>query len=75
MSNPVITYISRQEWGKRTLIQKDHEKLVSELYKLRDTYGYEVNVVSAEKLTRAEQIQLAARTTVSGFLGSWFSLG
>ena len=69
-NSPVITYISRQEWGKRTLIQKDHEKLVSELYGLRDTYGYEVNVVSAEKLTRAEQIQLAARTTVSSFLGS-----
>jgi len=66
-SNAVITYISRQEWGKRTLIQEDHEKLVSELYELRDRYGYEVNVVSAETMTRAEQIQLAARTTVSGF--------
>jgi len=64
MNNPVITYISRQEWGKRTLIQEDHETLVSELYKLRDTHGYEVNVVSAEKLTRAEQIRLAARTTI-----------
>jgi len=63
-SNSVITYISRQEWGKRTLIQRDHEKLVSELYRLRDTYGYEVNVVSAEKLTRSEQIHLAARTTI-----------
>lgn len=64
-SNPVITYISRQGWGRRMLIQEDHEKLVAELYKLRDNYGYEVNVVSMDKLSRKEQFQLAARTTVS----------
>ena len=45
--------------------EEDHERLVQELYKLRDTYGYEVNVVSMDKLTRAEQLQLAGRTTVS----------
>ncbi|KZT19009.1 hypothetical protein NEOLEDRAFT_1142654 [Neolentinus lepideus HHB14362 ss-1] len=60
----VITYISRQEWGRRMLIQRDHERLVEELYKLRDTYGYEVNVVSTEKLSRVEQLQLAGRTTI-----------
>ena len=65
MSNPVITYISRQEWGRRMLIQEDHDKLVAELYKLRDNYGYEVNVVSMDKLSRKEQFQLSARTTVS----------
>jgi hypothetical protein len=64
-SNPVITYISRQEWGRRMLIQKDHEELVAELHKLRDNYGYEVNIVSMDKLSRKEQLQLAARTTVS----------
>jgi len=64
-SNPVITYISRQEWGRRMLVQKDHEQLVEELYKLRDNYGYEVNVVSMDKLSRKEQLQLSARTTVS----------
>ncbi|KAF8887177.1 hypothetical protein BD779DRAFT_1528535 [Infundibulicybe gibba] len=63
-SNPVITYISRQKWGRRMLIKEDHEKLVRELYKLRDTYGYEVNIVAAEKMTRLEQLQLAARTTI-----------
>jgi len=63
-STPVITYISRQEWGRRMLIPSHHEKLVEELYKLRDKYGYEVNVVSAEKLSRIEQIRLAARTTI-----------
>jgi hypothetical protein len=64
-TNPVITYISRQSWGRRMLIQADHEKLVRELYKLRDNYGYEVNVVSMDKLSRIQQLQLAARTTVS----------
>ena len=64
-TNPVITYVSRQEWGRRMLIPKDHERLVEELYKLRDTYGWEVNIVSMDKLPRREQLQLAARTTVS----------
>ncbi|KAF9013356.1 hypothetical protein BDQ17DRAFT_1404874 [Cyathus striatus] len=63
-STPVITYISRQEWGRRMLIQKDHEKLVEQLYKLRDEYGYEVNIVVAEHMSRVEQIRLAARTTI-----------
>ena len=39
--------------------------LVRELNKLRDQFGYEVNIVSMERVTRAEQIALAARTTVS----------
>ena len=65
---PVITYVSRQDWGRRMLIQKDHETLVQELYKLRDQYGYEVNVVAMDKLTRQEQLRLAARTTVSFLL-------
>lgn len=64
---PVITYISRQEWGRRMLIQQDHDKLVEELYKLRDQYGYEVNVVSMDKLSRDEQLRLAGRTTVCVF--------
>ena len=70
VSKPVITYISRQEWTRRKLIQEDHEKLVEELYKLRDKYGVEVNVVSMDKLTHAEQLTLAARTTVSAWHSS-----
>ncbi|KAJ3546343.1 hypothetical protein NM688_g5529 [Phlebia brevispora] len=46
------------------LIQEDHERLVRELHRLRDVYGYEVNVVSMDKLSRAEQFQLAGRTTI-----------
>ena len=61
---PVITYISRQSWGRRMLIPADHEKLVQELYELRDNHGFEVNVVSSENLSRKEQFSLAARSTV-----------
>jgi hypothetical protein len=64
MSKPVITYVSRQSWGRRMLKQADHEKLVKELYYLRDRYNYEVNVVSMDQLSRTEQLILAARTTV-----------
>lgn len=63
-STPVITYISRQEWGRRMLLPEHHDRLVKALEKLRDEHGYEVNIVAAEKMSRVEQIQLAARTTV-----------
>lgn len=62
---PVITYVSRQDWGRRMLIKEDHEVLVKELERLQKEYGYEVNIVSMDKLSRDEQIRLAARTTVS----------
>ncbi|KAI5990714.1 hypothetical protein EDC04DRAFT_1370076, partial [Pisolithus marmoratus] len=62
--SPVITYISRQEWGRRMLRNEDHERLVQELHALRDEHGYEVNIVSMDKLSRVEQIRLAARTTI-----------
>ena len=62
---PVITYVSRQTARGRMLITEHHDRLIEELYGLRDKYAYEVNVVSMEKLSREEQIRLAARTTVS----------
>jgi hypothetical protein len=61
---PVITYVSRQGWGRRMLRPADHEKLVAALDRLQKRHGYEVNVVSLDKMSRAEQIKLAARTTV-----------
>ena len=64
-TRPVITYISRQGWNRRMLRKEDHERLVEELYKLRDEHECEVNVVEMDKLTRMEQFQLAGRTTVS----------
>ncbi|TBU47870.1 hypothetical protein BD309DRAFT_1050565 [Dichomitus squalens] len=63
-TRPVISYISRQGWNRRKLRQEDHERLVEELYRLRDEYGYEVNVVEMDKLTRMEQFRLAGRTTI-----------
>ncbi|KJA14321.1 hypothetical protein HYPSUDRAFT_150577 [Hypholoma sublateritium FD-334 SS-4] len=63
-STPVITYISRQEWGRRMLRPQDHARLVDALERLRDEHGYEVNIVTAEKMSRVEQIRLAARTTI-----------
>ncbi|KZT10556.1 uncharacterized protein LAESUDRAFT_711704 [Laetiporus sulphureus 93-53] len=63
-STPVITYISRQDWGRRMLIQEHHERLVEELHNLRSLYGYEVNIVNMDQLSRIEQFQLAGRTTI-----------
>ncbi|EIW72763.1 hypothetical protein TREMEDRAFT_41962 [Tremella mesenterica DSM 1558] len=61
---PVITYVSRQEWGRRMLKKQSHESLVRELQELEKKYGWEVNIVSMDQLSRDEQIRLAARTTV-----------
>jgi hypothetical protein len=61
---PVITYVSRQEWGRRMLLKEDHDGLVEALRGLERDYGYEVNVVSMDKLSREEQLRLAGRTTV-----------
>jgi len=60
----VITYVSRQDWGRRMLLPADHERLVKALEALRDEHGYEVNIVSMDKLSRQEQFQLAGRTTI-----------
>ncbi|TDL21877.1 hypothetical protein BD410DRAFT_815241 [Rickenella mellea] len=60
----VITYISRQGWGRRMLREADHEELVRQLIHLQDLYGYEVNIVKMDKLTRAEQFLLSGRTTI-----------
>lgn len=61
---PVITYVSRQDWGRRMLIPEDHDKLVAALHELEESYGYEVNIVSMDKLSKEEQLRLSARTTV-----------
>ncbi len=64
MGKPVITYISRQDWGRRMLLPEAHDSLVSALKDLEEEYGYEVNIVSMDKLDRHAQIRLAGRTTV-----------
>jgi len=73
-SKPVITYISRQEWGRRMLKPEDHERLVNKLRELEQQYGYEVNVVRPETMSKLEQIRLAARTTVSSDLSVFLTL-
>lgn len=60
----VITYVSRQGWGRRTLKAEDHDKLVKALRGLERRYGYEVNIVTMDKMSKQEQLTLAARTTV-----------
>ncbi|WWC86270.1 uncharacterized protein L201_001143 [Kwoniella dendrophila CBS 6074] len=64
MGKPVITYVSRQDWGRRMLKKEGHESLVKELKELEKKYNWEVNIVSMDKLSRDEQIRLSARTTV-----------
>ncbi|KAG8978518.1 hypothetical protein FRB90_008423, partial [Tulasnella sp. 427] len=64
-SAPVITYVTRQAWGKRMLRDADHTALVDKLRQLKKrNRSWEVNVVQMEKLSREEQVKLAARTTV-----------
>ncbi|KIO30046.1 hypothetical protein M407DRAFT_69757, partial [Tulasnella calospora MUT 4182] len=61
---PVVTYVSRQGWGRRMLKQEDHEVLVSELKRLEQEEGYELNIVHMEELTREEQLVLAGKTDI-----------
>jgi hypothetical protein len=60
----VVSYISRQA-VKRHLISEDHDGLVSALTELCERRGWELNVVAMERLTKEEQLAIAARTTVS----------
>lgn len=41
--NPVITYVSRQDWGRRMLRKEDDATLVRELKALETKYGWEVS--------------------------------
>lgn len=59
----VITYIDRQG-VRRHLIDEDHQRLVDMLVELCANKGWELNVSQAEKLTKEEQVDLAARSTV-----------
>jgi hypothetical protein len=64
----VITYVSRQDWGRRMLREVDHARLVEQLRLLGRRQGWEVNVVSLEKMKREDQIRLAGRTTVCFYI-------
>lgn len=43
---PVITYVSRQDWGRRMLKKSADQSLVKELRELEKKYGWEVSLVS-----------------------------
>ncbi|KZT61478.1 hypothetical protein CALCODRAFT_447436 [Calocera cornea HHB12733] len=60
----VVTYVSRQRGKRRTLRAQDHKALVRALREASTEMGFELNVVQLEGMSKAEQIQLAARTTV-----------
>ena len=67
----VITYISRQG-VRRHLVPDDHEGLVRALTELSERRGWVLNVVAMERLTKEEQLALAARTTVSSSVTIFF---
>jgi hypothetical protein len=60
----VVTYISRQA-VKRHLITEDHEGLEDALTELCERRGWELNIVAMERISKEEQLAIAARTTVS----------
>ena len=60
----VVTYVSRQA-VKRHLIDDDHEGLVGALTEMCERRGWELNIVAMERLSKEEQLAVAARTTVS----------
>ncbi|KAF7296406.1 C2H2-type domain-containing protein [Mycena chlorophos] len=65
-SKIVITYLSRQSTPRRHLTREAHLSLVDALETLVKRKGpnWQLNIVEAERLTKDEQIKLAARTTV-----------
>lgn len=69
----VVTYINRQG-VRRHLVEEDHDRLVRDLEDMAHRNHWELNVVQAEKLTKEEQLELVAKTTVSSYSMnmSWF---
>ncbi|KAJ7065577.1 hypothetical protein C8F01DRAFT_749559 [Mycena amicta] len=65
-SKIVITYLSRQSTPRRRLTPESHISLVASLKELVARKGatWELNIVEAEKLSKDEQLQHAARTTI-----------
>lgn len=62
---PVLTYISRQGSGLRRLRNEDHEGLLAALAELEAEGLCKVETPEMELLSVSEQINLAARSTVS----------
>ncbi|KAJ4468696.1 hypothetical protein J3R30DRAFT_3384682 [Lentinula aciculospora] len=62
-TKPVVTYISRQG-GRRSLTDKDHERLVRTLFELQTEGLCQVEIPKMQKLSLKQQIELASRTTI-----------
>lgn len=60
---PLVTYISRQS-SRRRLTPAAHAELVEALEARSKKVGFELMIIEAEKLSKEEQIAIAARTTV-----------
>lgn len=62
----IVTYISRQSAGNRKLTVESHAGLVAALQDLvrRKGPSWELNVMEAEKMTKDQQLQAVARTTI-----------
>ncbi|GJF00117.1 hypothetical protein PsYK624_163960 [Phanerochaete sordida] len=59
----VVTYVNRQG-VRRHLIDADHDALVAAIEKLCAERGWEFNDAKAELLSKEQQLELVARTTV-----------
>lgn len=61
---PIVTYISRQS-SRRRLTAESHTELVKIMEERAKKLDFEFLVIEAEKLSKEEQIAIAAKTTVS----------
>lgn len=61
---PIVTYISRQS-SRRRLTAESHLELVKAMEERAKKLDFEFLVIEAEKLSKEEQIAIAAKTTVS----------
>ncbi len=60
---PLVTYISRQS-SRRRLTPDSHADLVQALQSHSKANGWDLMVVEAEKMSKEEQLNLAAKTTI-----------
>ena len=60
---PIVTYISRQS-SRRRLTAESHTELVKAMEERAKKLDFEFLVIEAEKLSKEEQIAIAAKTTV-----------
>jgi len=70
---PIVTYVSRQGGGRR-LTQESHDGLVKALKEIVDEGLCELHIALMETMTYSQQVEAAARSTVSLSVRSLFLL-